>query len=357
VTRQGYAAGRTQQRPASGQPDPAAAFQRADMLVELRRPEEAVALLRAALADHPGRCDLWGQLAMALLTADRPSEAYAAAQRRLELAPHNEWGYRLASLALTGLGRRRDASEAARSSVRLAPHEWRAHARLARALADEGRLREAWDAGVRAVELAPDEPEAHMAIGAVAMALRGWPMAEQAYRHVLALEPGNAAARNNLALVTLHRGEVAGAASGFADAVATDPRVEVARRNLEVAVRVAIARLLRWQLLAAIVSDLELASTALVPAAAALAAGALVGLALVARLRWRALPASVRHFARSLVRSRKRFGLTVLAALAGYAALAGAVALSMVGRSDLAVPLAAAAAVGTALAGGLAGRL
>jgi len=346
VTRQGHAADRTQQRPASGQPDPAAAFQRADMLVELRRPEEAVALLRAALADHPGRSDLWGQLAMALLAADRPSEAYAAAQRRLELAPHNEWGYRLASLALTGLGRRR-----------LAPHEWRAHARLARALADEGRLREAWDAGVRAVELAPDEPEAHMAIGAVAMALRGWPMAEQAYRHVLALEPGNAAARNNLALVTLHRGEVAGAASGFADAVATDPRVEVARRNLEVAVRVAIARLLRWQLLAAIVSYLELASTALVPAAAALAAGALVGLALVARLRWRALPASVRHFARSLVRSRKRFGLTVLAALAGYAALAGAVALSMVGRSDLAVPLAAAAAVGTALAGGLAGRL
>jgi tetratricopeptide (TPR) repeat protein len=354
---QGRAADRTRQPAAGGQPDPAVVFQRADVLVELHRPEEAVTLLHAALAGHPGRADLWGQLAMALLAAGRTSEAYAAAQRRLELAPQNEWGYRLASLSLTGLGRRQEASQAARTSVGLAPHEWRAYARLARALADEGRLREAWDAGVRAVELAPEEPEAHMAIGAVAMALRGWQMAEQAYRHVLALEPTNAAARNNLALVTLHRGEVTGAASGFADAVATDPRVDVARRNLEVAVRVAIARLLRWQLLATIVGYLGLASAGPAPAAAAVTAGALVGLAMVTRLRWRALPATVRDFARSLTRSRKRFGLTVLAALAGYGALAGAVVLSMLGRVDSAVPAAAAAAVCTALAGGLAGRL
>jgi Flp pilus assembly protein TadD len=353
-------AARTGQPAAGDASDPAAAFARADVLVELRRPDEAVALLRDALAVHSGRADLWGQLAMALLAAGRPEEAHAAVQRRLELAPHNEWGYRLASLALSGLGRRAEASVAAQTSVRLAPHEWRAHARLARAFADEGRPREAWDASMRAVELAPEEPEAHMAVGAVAMALQSWPMAGRAYRHVLSLEPANAAARNNLALVTLRRGEVTDAASGFADAVAADPRVDVARRNLEIAVRVVVARLLRWQFVAGMAGFVTLRGGVPAwagPVMAGVLAGALVGLSVLARLRWRALPGSVRDFARSLARTRRRFTTSVGLGLAGYAALAGALPLALAGQASAAGFVCGLAAVCTAVAGALAARI
>jgi Flp pilus assembly protein TadD len=350
VSQPGRAAHREQPGALGTGLDPRAAFQRAQVLVDLGRSEEAVALLRNALAGQAGHPDLWGQLAMALYTAGRAEETHAAAARCIELAPQNEWGYRLASLALTELGRHRQAVAAAHTCVALEPGAWQTHARLARAAAEAGPLLEAWDAAVRAVQLAPEEPEAHMAVGSVAMALHGWPTAEQAYRHVLSLEPDNAAARSNLALVTLRRGELTAAAAGFADAVATDPRIEVARRNLEITIWVGFGRLLRWQFRAGTVGLLGLAAAGLEPFAAGLVTAAVVGLALVAVRRWRVLPAHVRHFARSLPRTEKWFARILLAAAVGYLALVLVIVLSVLGEFGAAWVAAGAAVCCTVLA-------
>jgi tetratricopeptide (TPR) repeat protein len=334
--------------------DPRSAYLRAEALVELGRPDQAVAVLHEALAVHPGRADLWGQLAMALLAAERPAEAYQAATTRIQLAPADEWGFRLASLALSALDRGAEAIKAAAESVRLAPLEWRAHARLAHALADEGRLDEAQPAAYRAVELAPNEPEAHMAVGAVAIGLKSWLVAERAYRQVLGLEPGNAAARNNLALVELHHGGVTGAAAGFADAVATDPRVDVARRNLEVTLRVFASRLLYVQSLVAGALWLCLQYPALAQGASIVAAAATAALAGFTRIRWRALPEAVRGFAVSLLRGGRRYQAQAVCGSIGFALLAGSVGLAAVG-SVLSAQVAAAVAAGATVAARLLG--
>jgi Flp pilus assembly protein TadD len=314
--------------PAAAPGDPGVAFQRAEVLVELRRPTEAVEVLRSALVGHPGRADLWGQLAMALLAADRWGEAYEAAATRIQLAPEDEWGYRLASLALSAMDRSAEAVRAAAESVRLAPHEWRTHARLAHALCDDKRGDVAWPAARRAVELAPTEPETHMAVGAVAIELKQWRIADDAYRQVLALEPANAAARNNLALVALHQGGVTGAAAGFAAAVATDPQVDVARRNLEVTLRVFAARVLYCQGLLTALLWLPLSSVLVAQGVGIAAAVPTFALAAGAVLRWRALPATVRGYARSLIRGSRRYQAQAVFGLGGFCALVLAVVLA-----------------------------
>jgi tetratricopeptide (TPR) repeat protein len=88
---------------------PAAVFERATVLADLRRWEQAAELLRAALAVHPDEADLWGQLASVLLGAGRPAEALLAAERQVHLAPQEEWGDRLTSCASGALGRRWEA--------------------------------------------------------------------------------------------------------------------------------------------------------------------------------------------------------------------------------------------------------
>jgi tetratricopeptide (TPR) repeat protein len=265
---------------------------------------------------------------MALLAADRPTEAYQAATTRIQLAPADEWGYRLASLALSTMDRPAEAVRAATESVRLAPQEWRTHARLAHALCDDGRPMDGWPSAQQAVALAPTEPETHMAIGAVAIELKRWPLADQAYRQVLALEPSNAAARNNLALVALHRGGVAGAAAGFAAAVATDPQVDVARRNLEVTLRVFAGRVLYCQGLLAALLWLFLGTVVAQPAGITVAAPT-AAVAAVAQMRWRSLPATVRGYARSLLRGSRRYQAQAVLGIVGFAALVVAVAFAV----------------------------
>ena len=283
-------------------------------------------VLRDALSVHPEHSELWGQLAMTLLAAQRPAEAYEAARERIRLSPQSEWGHRLASLALSRLDRPYAALDAARYGVELDPHEWRTHVRYARVLADLRMYEQALPAAMKAVELAPEQSEPHMTVGSIAVDRRDWHQAESAFRHVLSLEPDNAAARNNLALVTLRRGGVVDAAEGFADAVATDPRVEVARRNLEVTFRVAAAKLLRALWVVGLSAYFGLRVGWFVPVVVAVAAVALGTLAVVAYRQWRGLPVAVRDFARRLPRTGRRWavvlsvaGLAVVGFVAGLA--------------------------------------
>ena len=94
--------------------------------------------------------------------------------------------------------------------------------------------RAAYDEALAAVTLDPTEPECHLVVADTARKL-GWTrQAEAAYRQVLAMDPGNAAAMNNLAVLRLQQGRTGEALSGFTAAAAHDPRMSVARRNVEV---------------------------------------------------------------------------------------------------------------------------
>ena len=210
-------------------------LQRAKAALDLRRPDEALRHLDRALAAAPHDDRLWCLRAQAMLQLERPEEALEAAQRAAGLDPTEEWSHRLASVALVNLDRPADAVIEAREAVRLAPHLPIVRVQLAQAMANLPELRRAaYDEALAAVTLDPTEPECHLVVADTARKL-GWTrQAETAYRQVLAMDPGNAAAMNNLAVLRLQQGRTGEALSGFTAAAAHDPRMAVARRNVEV---------------------------------------------------------------------------------------------------------------------------
>jgi hypothetical protein len=84
-------------------------------------------------------------------------------------------------------------------------------------------------------------------IGTVAFHCGELDAAEAAYRRALEIQPDDAVSHNELARVALKRssqspGGLARSAQGFASALAADPRQSVSRNNLEVVLRLSIAR-------------------------------------------------------------------------------------------------------------------
>lgn len=230
---------------------PAAAetLQRAEAMIALRRPEEAVQILGPLLAHEPGDVRGWCLLAQAQLQAKRPADGLDSVGHALSMAPDSEWAHRIASLAHAQLNHRTEAVGHARESVRVSPESWRTHARLALAAAEaDPRCAEAGQAAARAVQLAPDEAETHFACGYVAAGAGDDLLAEQAYRRCLQISPDHSAAQNNLGVIQLRRGRLVEGASGFASAAAADPRMDLSRRNIDVAAR-RLARRFHWVVL------------------------------------------------------------------------------------------------------------
>jgi tetratricopeptide (TPR) repeat protein len=172
-----------------------------------------------------------------------------AAGHAIALDPEDDWPHRLRSIAFQDLGVEESAIAAAREAVRVGPHSWPAHSHLAQTLVFAKRdLDEAAAAAERGVALAPHEPDAHYALGMVADARGKHRDAEEHFRRALALDPQhgashNALARRRLASRRFDPRRLADAASGFRTVVQADPRADYAATNLELVLRVFLARL------------------------------------------------------------------------------------------------------------------
>lgn len=228
----------------------AEALQRAAAMIEVHRPEEAMAVLRLLLAQEPDVVRAWCLLSQAQLQAKRSADALDSAGHALALAPDSEWAHRLASVAHSGLDQTGPALAHARESVRLSPQSWQTHARLAMAASQDNPTRaEAGQAGAAAVSLAPNEAEAHFTLGFAAGRSGDQVLAEQAYRRCLQIRPDHSAAQNNLGVIQLNQGRLLDSATEFASAAVSDPRMEQSRRNIDVAAR-RLARRFHWIVLA-----------------------------------------------------------------------------------------------------------
>jgi Flp pilus assembly protein TadD len=225
------------------------ALQRATVLCDLGRYDQAIVLLRAVLARDPQNVTGLCLLARAHLGQGSASDALRVATDAISLAPEHEWPHRIASLALSSLGRDEEALATARTAVRLGPHTAQCYINLAQILAASGLdLIEARDVAARAVALAPHDPDSYLAVSAVAIADSRHDDAMSAVHRALALDPDNSAAHNELARIQLRRHRagnavaLARAASGFATAVRNDPRSTVSRQNLDLVMHVFLAR-------------------------------------------------------------------------------------------------------------------
>jgi len=227
----------------------AAEVQRASALCDLQRYEEAVSLLETILAAEPQSTMAWCLKSRAELGRGANDDALVAAKHAIALTPESGWPHRLASIALGRSGAHPEAVWHAREAARTDPHDWRSFTTLTRALLHDPNTRtDARDAAQRALQLAPNEAETNMVVGAVAAAERRRDDAEAAFRRVLAIDPQNAAAHNELARLKMPKGVfaspsgLAAAATGFATAVRANPRGAVSRLNLELVLRSFLSR-------------------------------------------------------------------------------------------------------------------
>jgi tetratricopeptide (TPR) repeat protein len=211
---------------------------KAQTLVDVGRPDEAAALLSTALAADPGQWRAWCLLGATHLKRRRYGEALECARSAIDLEPTQEWPHRIASISERHLGNLERAVVAAREAVRLAPSEAYAHAELGVALsyARPWRPVEALHEAARALELQPHDANLHSKAGDVALKLNHTKLALAWYRRSLEIDPANAVALNNIALIRLRRGLPIAAAAGFGHAAALDPTTDLHRRNLDAAV-------------------------------------------------------------------------------------------------------------------------
>lgn len=225
----------------------AAALLRAEQLLAINRPQEALAALGTVLAQEPDNAGALCLAARAELGLNEPESARNLAARAAAAAPAAEWPLRLLALSLVQLKQPQEAYDAARKAVMNAPNVWQTHHALAHVCsAMFGMTSVGYTAARNAIELAPLEPDPHAMLGRVALESGDQNTAEQALREALRLDPNHAMARNDLGRLQLLRKDHFGAADHFAQAAASNVRMEVAAHNIDVALTSVVARLFFW---------------------------------------------------------------------------------------------------------------
>lgn len=206
--------------------------EKADRLLDVGRPAEAVALLEAAGVPDVGSPAACATLAGARFEAGDWYGALYAADRALALLPDQEFPLRIRALALAKLGHHREALAAIRRAVRLHPGEWRTHLAHAHVLYGAEDFRAARGAVEPAIELVPQEPGPHSIAGSIALRLGDLARARQHFETSLRLDPNQTRVINALGAVAMKEGDLEAAREHFVDAARTAPNPS-AVRNVE----------------------------------------------------------------------------------------------------------------------------
>lgn len=309
--------------------------ERADLLIDLKRYEEARELLAQRLAEDPDDIRAWVELARSHL-GDSPNapEALEATERALALNAEDIGALLMHASALRVNGRFPETEGVLREAIRLAPDYWYTYARLAdwlwririissaRTNGNEVR-REDHDAALReadliaqeAIRLGPEQVYAYEVAWLIADMSADGVAAARMDEAILRLDPQHeqALARRTKSAATAPGVKAAEAATLYADALASTPDSAPMQRGLDAA-SYRLLRGLRWLALlclALAATGIDLFATDgdtqrhlplplgqrlwdLVPMAAIWALGAL--------LRYRRLRAGIRVNLHSLIR-------------------------------------------------------
>jgi tetratricopeptide (TPR) repeat protein len=231
------------------------AARRAEHLRLVGRLAEAERTAREGLAADPDDPRLLGALSAVLLHAERYAEGLAAADAVVAAQPDGERGHRLRAAHLSMLGRHDEAVHAGYRSVSLLPEEPAAASAYARTLQRAGRLGDALRVARRVVELAPDEAGSHLLLADVASDLPdpgSKAVARAAYERTLQLDPQNAAARHDLALLDAVAHRPARALRGLVEAGRMDPTEPTVLRTMTAVLWQLSWRLRMWMAVATI---------------------------------------------------------------------------------------------------------
>jgi tetratricopeptide (TPR) repeat protein len=222
-------------------------LRRADALIEINRPQDALPIISGVIAMAPDNVKAYCLLARCHSMAGRHAMMLAAADRAVFYGPDNEWGHRLRSMALRGLGRPQEAVDAATTAVRLAPLVWQPYINLTEALLkfpEIARRKLAYEAAQQAVKLAPNTPSTHVTLGRVYASIGELDAAFACYQRALAISPSDPTAHTNLAILDLNRGRLGRAGRNLRTVAASNPGVDTYANNVGVAASHWYARVL-----------------------------------------------------------------------------------------------------------------
>ncbi|BEL11025.1 hypothetical protein Q0Z83_092160 [Actinoplanes sichuanensis] len=176
--------------PAPLEPDttPEEHRQRALLLADLGRYDEAADEIAAGLTAEPHEVTLLATLARIHLIADQPAEALAAADRAATADPQALSALVVRAMALVDSRRYADAARIAAEILRDWPDDPYAQRTGAALLSESRNGQEALNAAWNGVRVAPTEAEAHLVLAVVAARLRLFDLAQRAYGEALELD-------------------------------------------------------------------------------------------------------------------------------------------------------------------------
>lgn len=191
--------------------------------LELARKDSRAAVnqLRKVLSLRPGYLPAQARLIAVLAQMGRGDEALRVAKEVQTQAPAEAWGWQYEGELQASQGKKVAAAVAFRTAHAKRPTDETA-IKLHRTLLVAGQTAEADKLLADWKARKPDSPVFNAYLGDQALARREFEAAEQAYRKVLATQPGNVAVLNNLAWL-LHRAGKPGAVEMCEKALAVAP--------------------------------------------------------------------------------------------------------------------------------------
>ena len=200
-------------------------------LQTLGRLSEAVGYYRQAIKLKPDYVEAHTNLGNALRELGSHHDAAACYERVIALKPSAEAHYNLAN-ALSHLGQLSEAITAYQRALALKPGLVGAHNNLANALVAHGRSDEALIHFQRALELEPNLVEAHVNLGAILLQQGKTEAAAAQLERALSIDANSADAQANLGNVRLAQGRLDAAEQHYQRALALKPDVAEVTNNL-----------------------------------------------------------------------------------------------------------------------------
>ncbi len=167
-------------------------------LIQLQKPDAALVQLERILATAPNDADTWYLKAQAKLAMGEAAEAEAAADKALDLRPGRAAVLNLRALAKNAQGHEAEALEDFEEALAQEPDNVQTLLNISLPLARAIRTKEAAAAIRRATELAEDRADVWLRYGAHLVETGAPEEAKLVFGRVLALDPGNAEAIEQL---------------------------------------------------------------------------------------------------------------------------------------------------------------
>ena len=179
--------------------------QRALLLADLGRYDEAAGEIASGLTAAPTDAGLLATLARVHLAAEQPAEALVAAERAVAAAPQEINPLVVRAMALADNLRYAEAAQVAGAILGRWPADAYAQRTGAALLSEARNGQEALNAAWNGVRIAPTDGEAHLVLAVVAARLRLFDLAQQAYSEALDLDEAIGAAQTDVGVVRLER--------------------------------------------------------------------------------------------------------------------------------------------------------